>query len=82
MKRLLMTVTVMLFTLTISTVGFAGDAIKGTVTKIDGDTITVKAPDGKELTGKVGDKVSIHDGDKVSIHDGKVKKKRTAEDRH
>jgi outer membrane lipoprotein SlyB len=81
MKRIVMTIVVVIFTLAIAAVGFAGETVKGTVTKVDGDTITVKAADGKELTGK-GDGKSIKVGEKVYVHDGKVKKKRTAEDRH
>lgn len=81
MKRVIMMLVAVVLTLAITSAGFASETFKGTVTKIDGDTITVKTADGKELTG-TGDAKTLKVGEKVYVHDGKVKKKRTAEDRH
>lgn len=80
MKFLLMIVMTLCLILSIATTGFAADNIKGTVTKIDGSTITVKTADGKELTGKSVD-ATINVGDRVFVSHGKVSRKRML-DRH
>lgn len=78
MKRMTMMFVAMILTLMVASAGFAGDPLKGEVSKIDGDTVIVKTVDGKEISGK-GDTKTIRIGDKVYVHDGKVKKKRMAE---
>lgn len=85
MKRILMIIAVLIFTFSVATFGFAGEVVKGIVTKIDGDVITVKTADGKELTGKEliekGGAQIIKVGDKVFVNHGKVSTKRII-DRH
>ena len=49
MKKYLVMIVVIIFTLTIAGLGFAAD-MKGSITKIDGSKITVKGADGKETT--------------------------------
>lgn len=80
MNRVIMMLVAVLLTLAVASAGFAGETFKGTVTKIDGDTITVKTADGKELTGK-GDAKTMKIGDKVFVNHGKVSTKRII-DRH
>jgi hypothetical protein len=48
--------------------------IKGTVTKIEGNMVTVKDDAGKETTVDVKDVKDIKVGDKVKIKEGVIKK--------
>ena len=77
MKKYLVMIVVIIFTLTIAGLGFAAD-MKGSITKIDGSKITVKGADGKETTVE-GDAKVMKVGDKVTVKDGKVMKKKAIE---
>lgn len=77
MKKYLVMIVVIIFTLTIAGLGFAAD-MKGSITKIDGSKITVKGADGKETTIE-GDAKGMKVGDKVTVKDGKVMKKKAIE---
>ncbi len=77
MKKYLVMIVVIIFTLTVAGLGFAAD-MKGAVTKIDGSKITVKGADGKETTVE-GDAKGMKVGDKVTVKDGKVMKKKAIE---
>ncbi|HMK61895.1 MAG TPA: hypothetical protein VK452_12250 [Dissulfurispiraceae bacterium] len=77
MKRYLVLIVAIVFTLTVAGLGFAAD-IKGSVTKIDGNKITVKGADGKETVAE-GDGKTCKVGDKVTVKDGKVMKKKAVE---
>ena len=77
MKRYLVLIVAVIFTLTVAGLGFAAD-IKGSITKIDGSKITVKGADGKETTAE-GDAKGLKVGDKVTVKDGKVMKKKAVE---
>ena len=59
---------------------FSAQEIKGTVSKIDGDKLTILDDMGKEKTVKVKDKESLKEvkvGDRVLVKDGKVIKEST-----
>lgn len=77
MKKYLVMIVVIIFTLTIAGLGFAAD-MKGSITKIDGSKITVKGADGKETTVE-SDAKGMKVGDKVTVKDGKVMKKKAIE---
>jgi flagellar hook assembly protein FlgD len=77
MKKYLVMIVVIIFTLTIAGLGFAADMM-GSITKIDGSKITVKGADGKETTIE-GDAKGMKVGDKVTVKDGKVMKKKAIE---
>jgi hypothetical protein len=77
MKKYLVIIVAIIFTLTVAGLGFAAD-MKGSITKIDGSKITVKGADGKETTVQ-GDAKGLKVGDKVTVKDGKVMKKKMIE---
>jgi hypothetical protein len=77
MKKLLVVLVAIIFTLGVVGLCFAAD-MKGTISKIDGEKITVKAADGKETT-VAGDAKGLKVGDKVMVKDGKVTKKKAIE---
>ena len=59
------------FTLGVVGLSFAAE-IKGTVTNIDGNKVTVKDSAGKETTVDVKDAKGAKVGDKVTIKDGAI----------
>ena len=59
------------FTLGVVGLSFAAD-VKGTVTKIEGNKVTVKDDAGKETTVDVKDAKGVKVGDKVTIKDGAI----------
>ncbi len=75
MKRILVLLVALVFTLGVVGLSFAAD-VKGTVTKVEGVKITVKDSAGKETTVDVKDTAGVKAGDKVEIKDGKVSKKK------
>ncbi len=77
MKKFLVLMIAVIFTLVVAGLGFAAD-LKGTITKIEGGKITVKAADGKETTVG-GDAKGLKVGDKVVVKDGKIMKKKAVE---
>lgn len=73
MKRAIVLLVAIVFTLSIISIGFAAAAkVEGTVTKIEGKKVTVKDDKGKETTVEVKDLGGAKVGDKVKIEDGKV----------
>ena len=77
MKKILVLLVALVFTLGVVGLSFAAD-MKGTVSKIEGNKITVKGADGKETTVE-GDAKGCKVGDKVTIKDGKIVKKKAIE---
>ncbi len=77
MKKFLVLMIAVIFTLVVAGLGFAAD-VKGTITKIEAGKITVKSADGKETTVG-GDAKGLKVGDKVTVKDGKVMKKKAVE---
>ena len=77
MKKFLVILVAVVFTVAVAGLSFAAD-MKGTVSKVDGGKITVKAADGKE-TAVEGDAKGLKVGDKVTVKDGKIIKKKAIE---
>jgi outer membrane lipoprotein SlyB len=73
MKKILVLLVALVFTLGVVGLSFAAD-VKGTVTKIEGNKVTVKDDKGKETTVEVKDTAGANVGDKVEIKGGKVMK--------
>jgi hypothetical protein len=73
-KSIIALVVAIIFTFGIATMGLAAGEVKGTVTKIEGNKVTVKDDKGKETTVEVKEVKDIKVGDKVTIKDGVVKK--------
>lgn len=72
MKKVIALLVAVLFTLSLTAFAFASE-VQGTVSKIDGNKITVKDSAGKEVTAE-GDAKGLKVGDKVTVKDGKVMK--------
>jgi hypothetical protein len=66
---------VLVFTVGMVGLSFASE-VKGTVTKVEGNKITVKDAAGKETTVEVKDTAGVKAGDRVTIKDGKVTRER------
>jgi len=77
MKKVLVVLVAILFTVAVAGISFAAD-VKGVISKIEGNKITVKAADGKETTVE-GDAKGLKVGDKVVVKDGKIAKKKAVE---
>ena len=77
MKRFLVLMVAIIFTLTVAGLSLAAD-VKGSITTIDGNNITVKGADGKEIAVQ-GDAKGLKVGDKVTVKDGKIMKKKAIE---
>jgi hypothetical protein len=76
-KKLIVLLMVMVFTLGVVGLSFSAQEVKGTVSKIVGDKLTILDSMGKEQTVKVKDLESLKEikvGDMVSVKDGKVTK--------
>lgn len=76
-KKLIVLLMVMVFTLGVVGLSFSAQEVKGTVSKIVGDKLTILDSMGKEQTVKVKDLDSLKEikvGDMVSVKDGKVTK--------
>ena len=68
------------FTLGVVGLNFSAQEIKGTVTKIDGNQLTIQDDMGKQITVQVKDQESLKEikvGDRVLVKDGKVIKEKT-----
>ncbi len=78
MKSIIALIVAMVFTLGVVGLSFAAEAkeVKGAVTKIEANKVTVKDSAGKETTVEVKDAKGIKVGDKVTIKDGKVAKEK------
>ena len=79
-KRLIVLLIVMAFALGVVGVSLsAAQEIKGMVTKIEGDKITIQDAAGKQTTVSINDPRTLQDlkvGDTVSIKDGKLTKEK------
>lgn len=76
-KKLIVLLMVMVFTLGVVGLSFSAQEVKGTVSKIVGDKLTILDSMGKEQTVKVKNLESLKEikvGDMVSVKDGKVTK--------
>ncbi len=77
MKKVLIVLVAIVFTVAVAGFSFAAD-MKGSISKIEGSKITIKAADGKETTVG-GDAKGLKVGDKVAVKDGKITKKKAVE---
>ena len=76
-KRLVVLLMIAVFTLGVVGLTFSAQEIKGTVSKIEGDKLTILDDKGKQTTISVGDPMILKDlkvGDRVLVKDGKVTK--------
>ena len=78
-KRLVVLLMIAVFTLGVVGLTFSAQEIKGTVSKIEGNKLTIvdDMGKGKEKTVKVEDKESLKEikvGDRVLVKDGRVTK--------
>jgi len=62
------------FVFGLAAVSFSSE-VKGTITKIEGNKLTIKEADGKEVTVEVKDAKGLKVGDKVEVKDGVAKRK-------
>jgi outer membrane lipoprotein SlyB len=79
-KKFIVLLMAMVFTLGVVGLSFSAQEIKGTVSKIEGNKLTILDDMGKEKTVKVKDLESLKDlkvGDRVLVKDGKVTKEGT-----
>ncbi len=79
-RRLVVLLMVVAFTLGVASLSFSAEEIKGTVSKIEGNKLTIQDDMGKQITVSVQDPKALEDlkvGDRVSIKDGKVTKEKT-----
>ncbi len=79
-KRLVILLMAAVFTLGVVGLSCSTQEIKGAVSKIEGDKITIVDDMGKEKIVKFKDLESLKEikvGDKVSVKDGKVTKEKT-----
>jgi hypothetical protein len=76
-RRLIVLLMVVAFTLGVASLSFSAEEVKGTVSKIEGNKLTIMDDQGKQVTVQVSDQGSLKEikvGDRVSIKDGKVMK--------
>ena len=79
-KKLIILLMAAIFTLGVAGLSFSAQEIKGTVSKIEGDKLTILDDNGKQTTISVGDPMILKDlkvGDRVLVKDGKVTKEKT-----
>jgi outer membrane lipoprotein SlyB len=79
-KRLMILWMVAVFTLGVVGLSFSAQEIKGTVSKIEGDRLTILDDTGKDKTVKIKDPESLKEikvGDRVLVKAGKVTKEST-----
>ncbi len=84
MKKAIALLVVLAFIFGLAFVCFSEEAkkaseVKGTVTKIEGNKLTIKQADGKEVTVEVKEVKGIKVGDKVTVKDGTVTKEKGKE---
>ena len=79
-KKLIILLMAAIFTLGVAGLSFSAQEVKGTVSKIEGDKLTILDDKGKQTTSRVGDPMILKDlkvGDRVLVKDGKVTKEKT-----
>lgn len=76
MKKALTLVVMLIFVAGLATLALAASGeVKGTITKIEGNKLTIKQADGKEVTVEVKDTKGLKVGDKVEVKSGVAKKR-------
>ncbi len=73
MKRVLALIVMLTFIIGVAGLAMASE-IKGTITKIEGNKLTIKQADGKEVTTEVKDTSGLKVGDMVEVEKGVAKK--------
>ncbi|WP_028844780.1 selenite/tellurite reduction operon protein ExtJ [Thermodesulfovibrio thiophilus] len=86
MRKAVALMVVLTFILAVAFASFAAEAkksdvVKGTVTKIEGNKLTIKQADGKEATVEVKDAKGIKVGDKVTVKGGVVAKEKAKDEK-
>ena len=79
-KKLIILLMAVVFTLGVAGLSFSAQEIKGAVSKIEGDRLTIEDDMGKQYTIRLGDPTILKDlkvGDRVLVKDGKVTKEKT-----
>jgi len=79
-KKLIVLLMVTTFALAVTGISFSAQEVKGTVSKIEGNKLTLLDDTGKQITVQVKDQESLKEvkvGDRVSVKDGKVIKEST-----
>ncbi len=79
-KKLIVFVMAVVFTLGVVGLSYSAQEVKGTISKIDGDKLTIMDDKGKEQTVSIKDMESLKElkvGDKVMVKDGKVIKEKS-----
>jgi len=79
-KKLIVLLMVTTFALAVAGISFSAQEVKGTVSKIEGNKLTLLDDTGKQITVQVKDQESLKEvkvGDRVSVKDGKVIKEST-----
>ncbi len=79
-KKLIVFAMAVLFTLGVVGLSYSAQEVKGTISKIDGDKLTIMDDKGKEQTVSIKDMESLKElkvGDKVMVKDGKVIKEKS-----
>lgn len=69
-KSIIALLIALIFTFGVLSMAMASAEVKGTITKIEGNKVTVKDDKGKETTVEVKDVKGLKVGDKVKIKDG------------
>ncbi|MCS7215959.1 MAG: hypothetical protein RMI30_03680 [Thermodesulfovibrio sp.] len=85
MKKVVALMVILTFILGIAMISLAAETkkpsvVKGTVTKIEGNKLTIKQADGNEVTVEVKELKGIKVGDKVKVKDGVVTKDKGKEE--
>lgn len=79
-RRLIVLGMVAVFTLGLVSLSVSAEEVKGTVSKIEGNKLTIRDDTGKQVTVSVQDPMTLKDlkvGERVSVKDGKVTKEKT-----
>lgn len=73
MKKAIALIVMLTFVLSLAGLALAAE-VKGTITKIEGNKLTIKQADGKEVTVEVKETKDLKVGDTVTVKDGAVTK--------
>ncbi len=79
-KKLIVLLMATAFILGVVGLSLSAQEVKGTVSKIDGNKLTIQDDTGKQVTVQVKDRESLKEitvGDRVLVKDGKVTKENT-----
>ncbi len=79
-KKLIVLLMATAFILGVVGLSLSAQEVKGTVSKIDGNKLTIQDDTGKQVTVQVKDRESLKEitvGDRVLVKDGKVTKEST-----